>query len=63
MMINSLYLQFFNVFILPLKNTVPTFMFDAPGGGGKISLQPNYLISQSANKVVLRNFEGAYMQS
>jgi lysine 2,3-aminomutase len=31
---------------------------DAPGGGGKISLQPNYLISQSAEKVVLRNFEG-----
>jgi lysine 2,3-aminomutase len=31
---------------------------DAPGGGGKISLQPNYIISQSAEKVVLRNFEG-----
>ena len=31
---------------------------DSPGGGGKISLQPNYLISQSAEKVVLRNFEG-----
>nr|WP_295971425.1 lysine 2,3-aminomutase [uncultured Bacillus sp.] len=37
---------------------VPTFVVDAPGGGGKISLQPNYLISQSAEKVVLRNFEG-----
>ncbi|MGA5691255.1 lysine 2,3-aminomutase [Cytobacillus pseudoceanisediminis] len=37
---------------------VPTFVVDAPGGGGKISLQPNYLISQSADKVVLRNFEG-----
>lgn len=33
-------------------------MVDAPGGGGKISLQPNYLISQSPEKVVLRNFEG-----
>lgn len=33
-------------------------MVDSPGGGGKISLQPNYLISQSADKVVLRNFEG-----
>jgi lysine 2,3-aminomutase len=31
---------------------------DSPGGGGKIALQPNYLISQSADKVVLRNFEG-----
>lgn len=37
---------------------VPTFVVDAPGGGGKISLQPNYLISQSTEKVVLRNFEG-----
>nr|WP_040340334.1 lysine 2,3-aminomutase [Fictibacillus macauensis] len=37
---------------------VPTFVVDAPGGGGKISLQPNYLISQSPDKVVLRNFEG-----
>jgi lysine 2,3-aminomutase len=45
-------------FILTIKNAVPTFVCDAPGGGGKIALQPNYLISQSANKVVLRNFEG-----
>lgn len=37
---------------------VPQFVVDAPGGGGKITLQPNYLISQSADKVVLRNFEG-----
>ncbi|MGO4889697.1 lysine 2,3-aminomutase [Anaerobacillus sp. MEB173] len=37
---------------------VPTFVVDAPGGGGKIALQPNYLISQSPDKVVLRNFEG-----
>lgn len=37
---------------------VPTFVVDAPGGGGKIPLQPNYLISQSADKVVLRNYEG-----
>ena len=37
---------------------VPTFVVDAPGGGGKIALQPNYLISQSPNKVVLRNYEG-----
>jgi lysine 2,3-aminomutase len=44
--------------ILTIKNAVPTYVVDAPGGGGKIALQPNYLISQSANKVVLRNFEG-----
>jgi lysine 2,3-aminomutase len=45
-------------FILTLKNAVPTFVVDAPGGGGKIALQHNYLISQSTDKVVLRNFEG-----
>lgn len=37
---------------------VPTFVVDAPGGGGKIALQPNYLLSQSPTKTVLRNFEG-----
>lgn len=37
---------------------VPTYVIDAPGGGGKIPVTPNYLISWSTNKVVLRNFEG-----
>lgn len=37
---------------------VPTFVVDAPGGGGKIPLMPQYLISQGDGKVVLRNFEG-----
>jgi lysine 2,3-aminomutase len=37
---------------------VPTFVVDAPGGGGKIPVMPTYLISQSPDKVVLRNFEG-----
>jgi len=37
---------------------VPTYVVDAPGGGGKIPLTPNYLISLSTNKVVLRNYEG-----
>ncbi|MGB9867352.1 MAG: lysine 2,3-aminomutase [Bacillota bacterium] len=37
---------------------VPTFVVDAPGGGGKIPVGPQYLISQSDNKVVLRNYEG-----
>lgn len=37
---------------------VPTFVVDAPGGGGKIPVMPNYVISQSPNKVVLRNYEG-----
>jgi len=37
---------------------VPTYVIDAPGGGGKIPVTPNYLISWATNKVVLRNYEG-----
>lgn len=37
---------------------VPTFVVDAPGGGGKTPVMPNYVISQSAHRVILRNFEG-----
>ena len=37
---------------------VPTFVVDAPGGGGKTPVMPQYVISQSPHRVVLRNFEG-----
>lgn len=37
---------------------VPTFVVDAPGGGGKIPVMPNYVISQAPGKIVLRNYEG-----
>jgi len=37
---------------------VPTFVVDAPGGGGKIPVMPNYHISSSDHKFVLRNYEG-----
>ncbi|MGD0994747.1 MAG: lysine 2,3-aminomutase [Candidatus Bathyarchaeia archaeon] len=37
---------------------VPKYVIDAPGGGGKIPLMPNYIVSWSTNKVVLRNYEG-----
>lgn len=37
---------------------VPTYVIDAPGGGGKIPIMPNYLISWSTHKVILRNYEG-----
>ena len=37
---------------------VPRYVIDAPGGGGKIPVMPNYIISWSTNKVVLRNYEG-----
>lgn len=38
--------------------SVPTFVVDAPGGGGKTPVMPQYIISQSPGKIVLRNFEG-----
>lgn len=37
---------------------VPTFVVDAPGGGGKIPVMPDYLISQNPDHIILRNFEG-----
>ncbi len=37
---------------------VPTFVVDAPGGGGKIPVMPDYLITRGENRVVLRNYEG-----
>jgi lysine 2,3-aminomutase len=37
---------------------IPTYVVDAPGGGGKIPVMPQYVISQAPGKVVLRNFEG-----
>lgn len=38
--------------------SIPSYVIDAPGGGGKIPVMPNYLISWSTNKVILRNYEG-----
>ena len=37
---------------------IPQFIVDAPGGGGKIPVGPNYLISMSDHKVIVRNYEG-----
>ncbi|BCY18076.1 MAG: lysine 2,3-aminomutase [Chloroflexi bacterium] len=37
---------------------VPTYVVDAPGGGGKIPVGPSYMISMSDHKIVLRNYEG-----
>lgn len=44
---------------------IPTYVIDAPGGGGKIPILPNYVLSQSVDRVVVRNYEGfmsAYTQ-
>ena len=37
---------------------IPTFVVDAPGGGGKIPLQPFYMLSANDQEVVFRNYEG-----
>jgi lysine 2,3-aminomutase len=37
---------------------VPTFVVDAPGGGGKIPVMPNYMMSFSDERAILRNYEG-----
>jgi len=37
---------------------VPTFVVDAPGGGGKTPVMPNYVVSRSSDKLILRNYEG-----
>ena len=37
---------------------VPAYVVDAPGGGGKIPVEPVYMVSRGKGKVVLRNYEG-----
>ena len=37
---------------------VPQFVIDAPGGGGKIPVSPNYLLGETEDGVILRNYEG-----
>ena len=37
---------------------VPQFVVDLPGGGGKIPLQPDYLLDQSDEDFVFRNYQG-----
>jgi lysine 2,3-aminomutase len=37
---------------------VPEFVVDMPGGGGKVPVAPNYVLSHSDKKVILRNYKG-----
>ena len=37
---------------------VPTYVIDAPGGGGKIPLQPNYVVGRDGDDLLLRNYQG-----
>ena len=38
---------------------VPQYVVDAPGGGGKVPLNPDYLLSLAPTAATLRNFQGA----
>ena len=37
---------------------IPQFVIDAPGGGGKVQVNPDYVVYHDAEKIVIRNFEG-----
>lgn len=37
---------------------VPTYVIDAPGGGGKVPVSPEYVLSRNSDRVVIRNYEG-----
>ncbi len=37
---------------------VPTYVIDAPGGGGKIPLLPEYMVGRKGDDLLLRNYEG-----
>jgi lysine 2,3-aminomutase len=37
---------------------VPQFVIDAPGGGGKVPINPDYVLSRNEERVIIRNFEG-----
>jgi lysine 2,3-aminomutase len=37
---------------------IPQYVIDAPGGGGKVPVNPEYVLSRNADRVVIRNFEG-----
>jgi lysine 2,3-aminomutase len=37
---------------------VPTYVIDAPNGGGKVPVSPEYVLSRNNDRVVIRNYEG-----
>jgi lysine 2,3-aminomutase len=37
---------------------VPTYVIDAPGGGGKVPLQPEYIVGRDGDDLLLKNYEG-----
>jgi L-lysine 2,3-aminomutase len=43
---------------LATNYAVPQFVIDAPGGGGKVPINPGYILYHDNEKIVIRNYEG-----
>ena len=41
---------------------VPSYVIDAPGGGGKIPLLPEYFVGRDGDDLVLRNYQGLHFR-
>ena len=41
---------------------IPNFVIDLPQGGGKVPLQPNYIVSQGEDEMVMRNYQGHFFR-
>jgi lysine 2,3-aminomutase len=41
---------------------VPQYVIDAPNGGGKVPINPDYILSRNAGRVVIRNYEGTVFE-
>ena len=37
---------------------IPQYVIDAPGGGGKVPVNPGYVLNHNADRVLIRNYEG-----
>jgi lysine 2,3-aminomutase len=37
---------------------IPQYVIDGPGGGGEIPINPNYVVAQTPDSIVLRNYKG-----
>jgi lysine 2,3-aminomutase len=37
---------------------IPQYVIDAPGGGGKVPVNPEYVLCRNADRIVIRNYEG-----
>jgi lysine 2,3-aminomutase len=41
---------------------IPQYVIDAPNGGGKVPINPDYVLSRNADRVLIRNYQGAIFE-